>query len=48
MNLLIIHIIVTKVGMIYIEAEVLREGNEQTLNNLEEGVIIVDEKDLQI
>jgi RsiW-degrading membrane proteinase PrsW (M82 family) len=48
MNLMIIHLVISKVGMIYTDAEVLREGNDQTLNNLEEGVIILDEKDLQI
>lgn len=37
------HIIVTKVGMIFVEAEVLREGNEKLLDNLDEGVIITDE-----
>ena len=47
-NLVIIHLIISKVGMIYTDAEVLRQGNDQTLNNLEEGVIILDEKDLQI
>ena len=30
--------------MTYVEAEVLREGNEQILNNLQEGVIILNEK----
>ena len=42
------HLILTKVGMIFIDAEVLREGNTDTLDNLEEGVIILDETDLQI
>jgi uncharacterized membrane protein len=48
MTLLFYHLVITKVGMIYIDAEVLREGNDQTLDNLEEGVIILDERDLQI
>ena len=34
--------------MIYIDAEVLREGNDATLNNLEEGVIILKTEDLKI
>jgi len=34
--------------MIYIDAEVLREGNDSTLNNLEEGVVILKEEDLQV
>ena len=36
------HLIITKVGMIYVEAEILRTGNEELLNNLEEGVIILE------
>ena len=32
----------TKVGMIYCEAEILRTGNEELLNNLEEGVVILE------
>ena len=47
-NLIYIHLILTKVGMIYLDAEVLREGNDSTLNNLEEGVVILKEEDLQV
>ena len=47
-NLIYIHLILTKAGMIYIDAEVLREGNDSTLNNLEEGVVILKEEDLQV
>ena len=36
------HLIIVKVGMIFIHAEILRAGNEQLLNELEEGVIILD------
>ena len=39
-----IHLITTKAGMINSEAEVLREGNEQILDNLDEGVVILNEK----
>ena len=48
MMVLAIHLVVTKVGFIYIEAEALRSGNEQTLDNLDEGVIILSEADMQI
>ncbi len=48
LNMIIVHLVVTKVGMIYIDAEVLREGNTETLDNLEEGVIILDEKTMEI
>ena len=34
------HLIITQVGMIFVEAEILRIGNEQLLNNFEEGIII--------
>ena len=48
MTLAFYHLVITKVGMVYIDAEVLREGNTETLDNLEEGVIILDEVDLEI
>ena len=44
MNLFFIHLIITKVGMLYAETEVLRSGNNQLLDNLEEGVVIFDDK----
>ena len=34
--------------MIYADAEVLRLGNEQTLDNFNEGVIILDEEHMRI
>lgn len=42
-NFLCVHIALTKFGFLFVDAEVLRSGNEQLLNNLEEGVIILDE-----
>ena len=48
MSLCLASMIFNKVGMIFIDAEVLREGNNQVLNNLEEGVIILKEDDFQI
>ena len=35
LNLLFIHLMISKVGMLYAETEVLRGGNEQLLNNLD-------------
>ena len=35
------HLCLTKIGFIYIDVEILREGNTQTLDNLEEGIIIL-------
>ena len=46
--IIMIHLVITKVGMVYIESEVLREGNDQTLDNLDEGVVILDEKEMKI
>ena len=43
-----VHWIITKVGFLFIEAEVLRKGNEQLLDGLEEGVIIVEEQSKDI
>ena len=42
-NMFIMHWVITKMGFLYIEAEVLRSGNDQLLDNLEEGVVIVEE-----
>ena len=43
-----VHLVITKVGFTYIEAEALRSGGEQTLDNLKEGVIILREEDMEI
>ena len=45
MNLLFIHIIITKVGMLYADTEVLRSGNNQLLDDLDEGIVLFDEKE---
>jgi len=39
--LVMIHVIFTALGFHYITAELSRAGNEQLLNNLDEGVIIL-------
>ena len=38
------HLVMTKVGMIYVYAEILRQGNEQLLDNFDEGILIYDEQ----
>ena len=38
------HWIVTKIGFLFIESEVLRKGNEQLLDGFDEGVIVLEEK----
>ena len=41
--LMIGHIFITWIGKQYLRAEVLRSGNDKLLNNLEEGVVVIDE-----
>ena len=43
-NMAIIHIIVNYVGMLHVEATILRNGNEKLLHDLKEGVIIMDQE----
>ena len=38
------HLVMTKVGMLFVDAEIMRAGNEQLLNQLEEGVIILQKE----
>ena len=45
---LIIHLIITMVGMIFVNADILSLGNEQLLNNLEEGIMILDEDSQEV
>jgi len=47
-SLILVHLIITKVGMIFVNAIVLRAGNDQVLDNLEEGVVILDEASHEI
>ena len=37
------HIVINLIGLLFVDAVILREGNEQLLNDLKEGVIIMDE-----
>ena len=39
---LLVHCFITKIGLVYVENLVLREGSDDLLNNLEQGVIIVE------
>ena len=45
-NLLLIHLVITKWGIIYVNSEILAEGNLQLLENIEEGVLILEEESL--
>ena len=48
LNLFFIHLVLTKSGFLFIESEVLRRGNESILDNLEEGVVILEEENQEI
>ena len=47
-NVLFFHLIVSKTGMVFVDREVLKDGIDQTLDNFDEGVIILDEQDMSI
>ena len=38
------HAIINLIGLLFVDAEILRAGDEQLLNDLKEGVIIMDEE----
>jgi len=39
----VVHMITKACGMLFVDAELLRVGNDALLNGLDEGVIIIDE-----
>ena len=41
-SLLMCHMVINAVGLIFVDADINRSGNEQLLNDLKEGVIIMD------
>jgi hypothetical protein len=38
-----VHIIISWIGKLYVRAEILRSGNDTLLNNLKEGVFVIEE-----
>ena len=44
-SLLLFIYLITKAGIFLVESEILRSGNEDLLNNLEEGVMILSQDD---
>ena len=42
-SLWLIHLVVTSVGMTLVNAQILNEGNEQLLNNSDQGILIFDQ-----
>ena len=47
-TLLIAHVIITAAGLLFVEAEILRCGNEHILDSLQEGVIILSEDNNEV
>ena len=43
-NAVLVYLILSWAGKIYVQSELLRAGNEELLNNLTEGVFIMDEQ----
>ena len=41
-NFLLIHFVITSVGLLFVSSEMTREGNEDILNNLKESVILAE------
>ena len=41
-NLLVTHAVINSAGLLFSDAEVLREENDQLYNDLEEGLVILD------
>ena len=39
----LMHILFNKMGLLFVKSEILRRGNDQLLNDLQEGVIILKE-----
>lgn len=44
-NIFVIHLVITWVGKLFAKAQVLKSGNDNILDNLEEGVVILDGSD---
>ena len=43
LNLFVTHLVVTAIGLNFVEAETLRVSNDAILNDLDEGVVIFDQ-----
>ena len=44
----LMHILFNKMGLLFVDTEILRTGNDQLLNDLQEGVIILNEESKKI
>ena len=38
----LMHILFNKMGLLFVDSEILRKGNDQLLNDLQEGVVILN------
>ena len=41
------HLVISAAGFLYVEAEILRKGNEELLDSLDEGLIIVEKEKIE-
>ena len=37
------HIAISYIGLLYAKSEIMRDGNDQVLNSLKEGLFVIDE-----
>ena len=44
----LIHLTMNHIGLLYVEVGLLRSGNKSLLNNLNEGLVILDQNDSNI
>ena len=41
------HLVISAAGILYVEAEILRQGNEELLDSLDEGLMIVEKEKIE-
>ena len=47
-SLFVIHWVISKVGLLYVDAKLYRKGNKKLLDNLDEGIMILDQNSMEI
>ena len=48
LSLFVIHWVISKVGLLYVDAKLYRKGNKKLLDNLDEGIMILDQNSMEI
>ena len=41
------HLVISAAGILYVEAEILRQGNEELLDSLDVGLMIVEKENIE-